>query len=532
PPDPPRRVRGADRRLRGRRPRRGLRHLRRPAVVLPVRRRRRRPPVPRRVPQLRPEGGRAARRRARRRAAADQHPAGRPGGRGERPRLPPRQGPRPVRVHAGAGRDGPVPRPAGPAHGPRPVRGEPGGGLVRHRPAAAADAGPPQRRLRRGDGGHLPAAAAPDRRRPRRRAGDAHVPAGLGEGRGVRAGDGGDRPMSAGDAGAHVAVVGGGLAGVTAALALQETGVRTTVYEARPRLGGATHSFERDGLTVDNGQHIFLKCCTAYRGLLERLGALDRVHVQDRFDVRVLTPGGRSGRLRRAKAPGPLHFLPALARYAALPPADRLRAVRAALALQRLDPADPSLDGIAMDRWLARHGQRPEARRALWELFVTAALNIRLEEAALGPAAMVCQTALLGRSDAADIGVASVPLGDLHGAVPAARIERDGGRVHLGAKVTAIEAGPKLVVNGSPVAADAVVLAVPHRQAAGLVPAEACPDRDRWAGLGSSPIVNVHVVYDRPVMDEPFAAAVGSPVQWVFDRTAVGGLTGGQYLAV
>ena len=338
--------------------------------------------------------------------------------------------------------------------------------------------------------------------------------------------------MSAGDAGAHVAVVGGGLAGVTAALALQETGVRTTVYEARPRLGGATHSFERDGLTVDNGQHIFLKCCTAYRGLLERLGALDRVHVQDRFDVRVLTPGGRSGRLRRAKAPGPLHFLPALARYAALPPADRLRAVRAALALQRLDPADPSLDGIAMDRWLARHGQRPEARRALWELFVTAALNIRLEEAALGPAAMVCQTALLGRSDAADIGVASVPLGDLHGAVPAARIERDGGRVHLGAKVTAIEAGPKLVVNGSPVAADAVVLAVPHRQAAGLVPAEACPDRDRWAGLGSSPIVNVHVVYDRPVMDEPFTAAVGSPVQWVFDRTAVGGLTGGQYLAV
>ncbi|TDB88097.1 hydroxysqualene dehydroxylase HpnE [Actinomadura sp. 7K534] len=336
----------------------------------------------------------------------------------------------------------------------------------------------------------------------------------------------------AGDREGHVAIVGGGLAGITAALALQETGVRTTIYEARPRLGGATHSFERDGLTVDNGQHIFLKCCTAYRGLLERLDALDRVDVQDRFDVRVLTPDGPHGRLRRAKAPGPLHFMPALARYALLPPADRLRAVRASLALQRLDPADPSLDGIAMGRWLARHGQRPEARRALWELFVTAALNIGLDDAALGPAAMVCQTALLGRSDAADIGVASVPLGDLHGTVAAAKVERDGGRIHLGAKATAIEAGPKLVVNGAPVTADAVVVAVPHRQAAGLVPAEACPDRERWAGLGSSPIVNVHAVYDRPVMDVPFAAAVGSPVQWVFDRTAVSGLTGGQYLAV
>ncbi|MEU8119502.1 hydroxysqualene dehydroxylase HpnE [Spirillospora sp. NPDC049024] len=345
--------------------------------------------------------------------------------------------------------------------------------------------------------------------------------------------------MSARDGGpAEVAIVGGGLAGLTAALALQEAGLRPTVYEARPRLGGATHSFTRDGLTVDNGQHIFLKCCSAYQGLLARLDALDRVRVQDRFDVRVLTPDGPGGRLRRAKAPGPLHLLPALAGYRLLSPSDRLRAVGASLALDRVDPADPSLDRISMGTWLAEHGQRPWARAALWELFVTAALNVRLDGAALGPAAFVCQTALLGRADAADIGVPAVPLGDLHGTLPAARIERNGGRIHLNAKVTAIDAGPKLVVNGSPVGADAVVLAVPHRAAAGLVPEEAAPDRARWDGLGSSPIVNVHVVYDRPVLrvdgaDPPFAAAVGSPVQWVFDRTAVSGLTGGgQYLAV
>ncbi|CND58480.1 amine oxidase [Mycobacterium tuberculosis] len=335
----------------------------------------------------------------------------------------------------------------------------------------------------------------------------------------------------------EVAVVGGGLAGITTALALQEAGIRATVYEARPRLGGATHSFTRGGLTVDNGQHIFLKCCSAYRGLLGRLGAADRVRVQDRFDVRVLTPDGPGGRLRRAKAPGPLHLLPALAGYRLLSPADRLRAVRASLALDRLDPDDPALDRFGMGGWLAGHGQREGARDALWDLFVTAALNIRVDDAALGPAAMVCQTALLGRSDAADIGVPAIPLGDLHGTLAAARIEKGGGRIELGAKVTAIDAGPKLVVNGSPVSADAVVVAVPHRQASSLVPAEASPDRERWEGLGSSPIVNVHVVYDRPVLrvdgrDEPFVAAVGSPVQWVFDRTAVSGLTGGQYLAV
>ncbi|MCO5967559.1 hydroxysqualene dehydroxylase HpnE [Actinoallomurus soli] len=331
---------------------------------------------------------------------------------------------------------------------------------------------------------------------------------------------------------APVAVVGGGLAGITAALALGEAGLPVTLYEARPRLGGATHSFERDGLVVDNGQHVFLRCCTAYRGLLDRLGGTDRVRLQDRFDLRVLTPAGRPGRLRRATLPGPLHLMPALAAYSLLRPADRMRAVRCALALRRLDPAGPELDGIALGDWLAAHGQRDTARRALWELFAVAALNIGVEEAALGPAAMVFRTALLGRADAADIGVPVVPLGDLHGTAATAAIEKRGGRVRPAAKVTAIEPGPVVVVDGERIDAAAVIVATPHRQAAHLVPWDAAPDRQRWAGLGESPIVNVHLHYDRPVTDLPFAAVVDSPVQWIFDRTRPSGARTGQYLAV
>ena len=89
-----------------------------------------------------------------------------------------------------------------------------------------------------------------------------------------------------------VAVIGGGLAGITAAIALAETGADVTLLEARPRLGGATCSFSRDGLTVDTGQHIFLGCCSAYRGLLDRLGMTGHTTLQDRFDVTVLAPGG------------------------------------------------------------------------------------------------------------------------------------------------------------------------------------------------------------------------------------------------
>ncbi|MEV0974539.1 hydroxysqualene dehydroxylase HpnE [Microtetraspora glauca] len=332
--------------------------------------------------------------------------------------------------------------------------------------------------------------------------------------------------------GAPVAIIGGGLAGIAAAVALGEAGHPATLYEARPRLGGATHSFVRNGLVVDNGQHVFLRCCTAYRGLLDRLGGASQVDVQDRFDVRVLTPDGRSARLRRSALPGPFHLMPALARYPLLAPADRLRAMRGSLALRRLDPADPALDRVDLATWLAAHGQGDAARRVLWELFAVAALNVCAGDAALGPAAMVFQTALFGRADAADIGVPTVPLGELHGTAAQAAIARHGGAVRLSAKVTAIEPGPVIVVDGTRVKASAVIVATPHEQAAGLVPMDAAPDRERWNGLSASPIVNVHVVYDRKVTDLPFAAVVGSPVQWVFDKTRVAGLRDGQYLAV
>ncbi|MEV4113355.1 hydroxysqualene dehydroxylase HpnE [Nonomuraea sp. NPDC049695] len=331
---------------------------------------------------------------------------------------------------------------------------------------------------------------------------------------------------------APVAVVGGGLAGISAAIALAEAGCPVTLYEARPRLGGATYSFQRGGLTVDNGQHVFLRCCTAYRGLLERIGGTALVDLQSRFDVRVLGTAGRAGRLRRAALPGPLHFVPALAGYRLLGPGDRIQALRGSIALGRLDPADPLLDTVTFGRWLAAHGQRAPVRQALWELLAVAALNTGVDDAALGPAVKVFKTALLGRPDAADLGIPLVPLGELHDTAARAAIMRRGGAVRLSAKVTAIERGPAVIVDGTRIEASAVVVATRHEQAAHLVPPGAAPGQDRWSGLDASPIINVHAVYDRPVMRVPFVAVTGSPVQWVFDKTRVAGLRGGQYLAV
>ena len=345
----------------------------------------------------------------------------------------------------------------------------------------------------------------------------------------------------------RVVVVGGGLAGITAAIALAESGADVTLLEARPRLGGATCSFNRDGLIVDTGQHVFLGCCSAYRGLLAKLGMTEHAPVQDRFDVTVLAPGGRRARLRRTALPGPLHMLPALGRYPFLSWAERAQVSRPALAMRRVDPAAPAADTQRFGDWLAARGQSERARRALWDLFSVSALNIAGDDASLALAATVVKTGLLGKNNAADIGVPALPLGELHGDAAATLLTKLGAQVTLGAKVTAIEGGGIEVTEDTDarfrvrlardagLAADAVVLAVPHEKAAPLVPPGALPDSTvrAWAGLGASPIVNVHVIYDRPVTDLPFAAAIDSPVQWVFDRTRISGMGNpGQYLAI
>ncbi|MFC7217518.1 hydroxysqualene dehydroxylase HpnE [Streptomyces polyrhachis] len=342
-------------------------------------------------------------------------------------------------------------------------------------------------------------------------------------------------------------VIGGGLAGTTAALALADAGMAVTLLEGRPRLGGLAFSFERQSaagpLTVDNGQHVYLRCCTAYRWLLERLGASALAPLQRRLDVPVLdAESGRLGRLRRAALPVPLHLGPSLGRYPHLTVRERLSVGRAAFALKALDLADPALDGEDFGSWLARHGQSPRSVEALWDLVGVATLNATARDSSLALAAMVFKTGLLSDPGAADIGIARVPLGELHDTRARRELDRAGVRTVLRTRVKALRraddgrwqveaaAGPH---TGEPLSADAVVLAVPQREAHDLLPDGAVQEPARLLDLGTAPILNIHVVYDRTLLRRPFFAALGSPVQWVFDRTGTSGLRGGgQYLAL
>ncbi len=373
-----------------------------------------------------------------------------------------------------------------------------------------------------------------------------------------------------------VAVVGGGLAGISAALACADAGAQVTLFEKRTRLGGLTWSFTHDGLTMDNGQHVFLRCCTAYTEFLDRVGSAGDVELQPRLDVTVLRPAaspapsrdaspddGRASDgagpghrrplrddrparavLRRGPLPAPLHLGRSLLQYSLMPLGDRLRLGRAVLALARLDLDDPALDAQTFASWLAGHGQGEAAVSSLWDLICLPTVNLPAAEASLSMAAKVFQTGLLTDAGAGDIGWSRAPLGLLHGERSASALRKAGVQVRLGETVQTVSLVPahdagthhrprfEVQTGKGRVGADGVVVALPHYCTEEVLPPGALADHVRPSSLASSPIVNVHVHFDRRVTDLPFFAGLGTEAQWVFDRTASSGAGTGQYLAV
>jgi hydroxysqualene dehydroxylase len=333
----------------------------------------------------------------------------------------------------------------------------------------------------------------------------------------------------------QVTVIGGGLAGISAALQLADAGAEVTLLERRQRLGGLTWSFRRNGLSFDNGQHIFLRCCSAYLGFLDRIGAADAVYLQPRLDIPVVSPKGTWSSISRGALRAPLHLAPALARYRHLTMSDRLRLAWPALALSRLDPEDPALDTITFGSWLSRHGQSDVAIERLWNLIALPTINVPASEASLALAVKVFRTGLLDRADAGDVGWSTVPLTELHGDHSARALDRSGVETVLGVRVQTIvprsEGGFDVVTDARRHFADAVVVATPPEVSQRLLPDGVLPP-EVSLGLGQSPIVNVHLVLDRPVTDLALAAVVDSPIQFIFDRTGSSGLRSGQCLSI
>lgn len=338
---------------------------------------------------------------------------------------------------------------------------------------------------------------------------------------------------------ASVAVVGGGLAGIAAACELAEAGLKVTLMEKRPFLGGRAYSYldKRSGIEVDNGQHVFLGCCTEYIRLLKRLGVWHKVHLQKRLRVRVIDKVWGESLLESRSLPPPLHLLPSLLRFRSLSPAEKVRAAYAMARMRSLDrAARRGLDGITFADWLRAHGQTENAIRGFWSLIVLPTLNGDITTVSADLAMMVFQEGFLRDGDGANVGWAKVGLSALLAQAAREYIESRGGEVRLGQGIAGLrlEDG-RAAVSGPGQEAEYVVLAVEPRSLTTLLPRPLReePFFGRIGHIDTSPIVNVHLWYDRQVTDMEFAAFLNTPLQWVFNKSRLWGQEGdGQYLDI
>jgi zeta-carotene desaturase len=307
----------------------------------------------------------------------------------------------------------------------------------------------------------------------------------------------------------QVIVAGGGLAGLAATAALADAGFHVDLYEAKPYLGGRATSYSvpfGDGTsaTVDNCQHILLRCCTNLLDFYRRLGVDHLITFHREFYF--IEPGGRISVFGSGRLPYPLHLSEAFAQLKFLSPFEKAALGRGMVSLIR-ESSRRDLDEITMADWLSAHGQPSSVVERFWRQVLVSAVNLELDEMAAGHAFQVFRTGFLGGPASFEMGVPDVPLGELAknwGKWPNVR-------VHLRSRVERVEDG-RATVDGAPAPFDACVVALPWHRAGAVL--------DGWTPppIESSPITGVHLWFDRSITDLPHATLLDRTMQWMFNK--------------
>jgi squalene-associated FAD-dependent desaturase len=327
----------------------------------------------------------------------------------------------------------------------------------------------------------------------------------------------------------HVLIVGGGLAGLAVAVSLVNRGLRLTLLESRPRLGGRASSFQdpATGELVDNCQHISMACCTNLADFCRRVG-IDTMFRRDPEMV-LLDRKGRTSRIRAGRAPAPFHLAGSVLRAHFLSAREK---VQLAYGLTRLARSRDEQPGETFGSWLARHGQSPQVIKLFWETVLVSALNERVGQLDVAYARRVFLDGFLLNRDGFQIELPLVPLGELYGTRLESWLCDQGVTVRLKTGVRNIEYDDEssacgvTLRSGERITGDFVVLAVPFKNVVPLVPEHLrgrLPALDCLGSIRASPITGIHLWFDRAICPFDHVATPGRLIQWVFNHTAIQG---------
>ena len=338
-----------------------------------------------------------------------------------------------------------------------------------------------------------------------------------------------------------VAIIGGGVAGMSAACALAEAGFRVQLVEQRGYLGGRASSYLHPGVNevIDNCQHVLFGCCTNLLGFYRRIGVADRIHWTS--EMTMIEPGGRSSRLGPfelgpLRLPAPLHSAPSFLSAKAFTLADKLALARAMRAMMKPGALIDTRESLGA--WLRRHKQTEGALNRFWRLVIASALNAEIDALSVPYAAKVIRELFLNSAQAGSMGMSTVPLSELYAGVPRFLSER-GGSVHLNTHVEGAawnEASTQWLIctRTGELVSDFVILALPYEATQRLLPhlpaeegseklARQIERHQHW------PICSVHLWFDREITGLEHAVLLDREIHWIYNQSKLQG-RGGHYI--
>lgn len=325
-------------------------------------------------------------------------------------------------------------------------------------------------------------------------------------------------------------MIGGGLAGLSAGVALAEAGWRVRLFEQRPFLGGRATSYVLpDGEHVDNCQHVTLGCCTNLENFYQRVGSAGKIKYFDRLFF--LDPQGRKGEMQAGILPAPFHMIGSFAAFAPLALRDKLSITRAMIDILFAKGKTSDLDeDISMLAWLRRRNQTAGAIERFWRVVLVSALDEELDRTDARFGVDVFWKAFLSNRTGYRMGVPIVPLAELYDGCKSA-IEQRGGEVLLRSPVRTLHIGHETIAGvefdeSRTETADAYIFAGPHTTFLDLLSDETKKTYAAFANLNNikvAPITGVHFWFDREVTQEPFITLLDTTTQWIFNKTLLYG---------
>ncbi len=326
-------------------------------------------------------------------------------------------------------------------------------------------------------------------------------------------------------------VIGGGLAGIAAAVRLIQAGVKPTLVERRPFLGGRAFSFtdRETGEQVDNGQHVILGACTEYLKLLEKLGQSEAFYLPTRLEFPVVY-GGRTAKFRNGRILG---IFSAIIGYSHLSLIERLGVLKCGLKLRMMDSAtldSQELKNMSFESWLRQKDQDTNALRRFWALFIVPIFNSAIDQVAAYDAIVFIREVMFGRSKDSAIGVPLAGLSEIMGSPAAEYLARQGGELLAGqaAMNIKIDDSSGFVIalsSGLQLKSQTVVCAVTPDVLGTLLPESLAelPFFQPLNKIQTTPIVGVNIWYESPIISEPLVSVLQSDLQWVFNLSLIRG---------